>query len=339
MAKATGMTQAEQRHFRHHGGRLNAAMRAYPHAPTPWLDLSTGINPRPWSPPEALAVDSGPLPSVDALAKLEEAAARFFGAPPERFAAVPGSELALRLLGVLGLPAPIVACEPSYGTHRDIADQSVPINQLQSASGRQATLLVANPNNPDGHSLSPAEMLQVAARQRADGGWLVVDEAFADATPDLSVVPYLKGEEPVIVTRSFGKFFGLAGLRLGFFIAPPAVVARLRHIFGDWPVSAQAIAWGTAAYSDAAWIARARRELPQAAAELDAVLARHGLLATGSSPLFRLVETPQAPTLFDRLAHAGILTRPFADHPDWLRIGLPADADACDRLHRALSGG
>jgi cobalamin biosynthetic protein CobC len=314
--------------FKHHGGRLDAAAAAYPDAPLPWLDLSTGINPVPWRPAETLAVDWGPLPSVTALAELEATAAAAFGAPPASVAAVPGSDLALRLLAQLGLPGPYRYITPSYGTHAEAFPDGTPVAIDDAAGG--GTLLLANPNNPDGRLLTPADLGSL----RGDR-WLVVDEAFADCHPHASIVPTLP--ERTIVLRSFGKFFGLAGLRLGFVIGPAGIVARVRALLGDWPVSCAAIALGTAAYRDTAWIAATRIALVDRAAALDAVLLRHGLPAQGACPLFRLVDGD--PSLFERLACAGILARPFDYAPTWLRLGLPADAPALDRLDRALAHG
>ncbi len=331
---AAGMTQAELHGFGRHGGRIDDAMRAFPRAPHPWLDLSTGINPVAWGPPAGLKFDSGPLPAITALRVLEAAAADYFGVAASRVAAVPGSEVALRLLPMLGLPGPIVAAHPGYGTHGEVAAASV-----ATIAARPGTMLFANPNNPDGRLFDRATMQGLAARQAETGGWLAIDEAFVDTLPEASILPGLDDAAPVVVLRSFGKFFGLAGLRLGFIVAPPAVIERVRRLFGDWPVSAQAIAWGRAAYADAGWIDATRRALDAGAARLDALLARHALVVRGASPLFRLVEQVDAPALFERLARAGILTRPFADRPDWLRFGLPGDDAAFDRLDRALAGG
>ena len=327
------MTQAESG-FGRHGGRLGDAMRAYPDAPTPWLDLSTGINPRAWGPRDSIAVDAGPLPDVAALARLEASAARVFGTDPARVVAVPGSEVALRLLGPLGLPQPFTAVTPTYGTHREIASEEIARSGL--AAPRAGTLVIANPNNPDGRTLPASVVYALALRQQTQGGWLVVDEAFADATSEVSVAFTPEDDPPLVVLRSFGKFFGLAGVRLGFLIAPPAIARRMRALLGDWPVSAHAIAWGTAAYEDWAWIAGMRGWLSGTAALLDTLLARHGLTAEGDCPLFRLIRHPEARTIFERLARAGILTRPFDHRADWLRFGLPGSEADFDRLDRAL---
>jgi cobalamin biosynthetic protein CobC len=313
----------------YHGGRLDEAAARYPAAPQPWIDLSTGINPVAWVPPRPIEVDWGPLPSSTALRALEAAAATFFGITAERVAAVPGTEIAIRMLDAIGLPAPSHYVSPAYRSHAAAFEHasSVAIEQAAATTG---TLLLANPNNPDGRLLDCDEIHALA-----QGRWLVVDEAFADADPACSVVPMMPPQS--IVLRSFGKFFGLAGIRLGFVIAPVDIIERVRSRLGDWPVSAAAIAFGTAAYRDATWIAAARRRLPEDAHSLDVVLRRHGLEPVGACPLFRLVRCD--PSMFGTLAQAGILTRPFDYAPDWLRFGLPADAAALARLDRALDGG
>ena len=322
-----------------HGGRIDDAMRLFPDAPRPWLDLSTGINPEPWRPPEPLPFDPGRLPAQSALRDLEAAAAAYFGVSPERVAAVPGSEIALRLLPRLGAPVPNASPLPGYPTHAEVARERLDLSIIEATTGQAGTILLANPNNPDGRQIAPERLLLLAQRQAASGGWLAVDEAFLDATPAMSLLPHLRGDEPVIVFRSFGKFFGLAGIRLGFVAGPSEVIGRLRALLGDWPVSAQAIAIGCAAYRDVAWIETTRDQLASRAARLDRHLARNGLTPFGACPLFRLVETPESSVIFERLARAGILVRPFRDQPNWLRFGVPAKEDDLARLDRALAGG
>ncbi|PTD18533.1 threonine-phosphate decarboxylase CobD [Sphingomonas fennica] len=324
-----------------HGGRLDRARMVYADAPRPWIDLSTGINPHGWDAGLAGPIDWRALPDPQALGRLEAAAAACFGAAPDRVRALPGTEIGLRLLPALGLPAPFRHVEPGYRTHGDALAGSIAMSAdaLDQEAACGGTILLANPNNPDGGILPPATLVDLARRMAGKGGWLVVDEAFADACPEAGILPMLDADLPVIVLRSFGKYFGLAGLRLGFMIAPPAMLERLDRRLGSWPVSAAAIAIGTAAYRDAAWIADTRRRLRADADALDALLARHGLEGRGACPLFRLIETDDAPALFERLARQGILTRPFDYQPRWLRLGLPADAAAFDRLDRALAHG
>lgn len=322
--------------FAWHGGRIGEARAMYGDGPDPWIDLSTGINPLPWPHAPAIAPDWQSLPDPAALADLETVAARYFGVDPALCCAVPGSEIALRLLGKV-IAQPGVHLTPAYRTHAVACPQA--IDFASHPPGEARLLLLGNPNNPDGRVVSVDRLETWLAGQEAAGGWLAVDEAFADANPGTSIAPRIDDRRRLIVLRSFGKFFGLAGVRLGFVLAPRPIIAAFRQILGEWPLSAAALAIGRAAYADAAWIAATRQALPARAAALDALLRDHGLRPIGACPLFRLVETGDAAGLFERLARQSILTRPFADHPRWLRFGLPAGDDAMARLDRALAHG
>jgi len=318
-----------------HGGRLSEARRAYPDTPGPWLDLSTGINPHAWPGAAGVEVDWRALPDGNALAELEQAAAGYFGTSPERVCALPGTEIGLRLLDDLGLPRPAFHVVPGYRTHAEAFAGSTAIDRgmLAEAARAGGTVLLASPNNPDGHVFAAKELLEIA---RGSNGWLVVDEAFADASPAVSLIPHLDPAARVLALRSFGKFFGLAGVRLGFAVGPESLIAALRRKLGSWPVSSAAIQIGTGAYRDTAWIAAMRDRLAGDVAALDAVLVRHGFEPMGDCPLFRLIN---AGSSFDRLAQRGILTRPFDYAPSWLRLGLPGSDAALARLDRALADG
>ncbi|HEX7875492.1 MAG TPA: threonine-phosphate decarboxylase [Sphingobium sp.] len=316
--------------FRWHGGRLEEARKLYGEGDGPWIDLSTGINPVAWPGAEGIPLDWRALPDPAALADLEAAAAAYFGVEPACVCTVPGSEIGLRIVGRM-LDRPGRHLTPSYRTHGEVFAQNIAVRAPEEAPAGTA-LLLANPNNPDGR-LFPRERL--LAREE----WLVVDEAFADCVPGSSIASHVGEGRRLVVLRSFGKFFGLAGVRLGFVIGPPDIVAGCRRLLGDWPVSAAAIAFGRAAYRDGAWIAGTVEALTDKARELDILLARHGLTARGECPLFRLVETEDAASLFDRLARRAILTRPFDQEPRWLRFGLPAGEAEMARLDAALAHG
>jgi cobalamin biosynthetic protein CobC len=321
--------------FHRHGGRMAAARRAFPDAPSPWLDLSTGINPRPWSGPRATLEDLARLPDPEALAALEAAAARAFGTTPERVAAVPGAEAGLRALPWLTGARTVAIVSPTYGGHAEAwAAAEVPASRLAldglEASDAEAVVLV-HPNNPDGARVDPARLAAMAARQ--SDRWLIVDESFGEAAPELSVAH--ETAPGLVVLRSFGKFYGLAGVRLGFVIGAPALIAGVRGQFGDWPVSAEALAAGTAAYADLHWREAALARLTEDAARLDRLLIAAGFEIAGGTALFRLARATDAPGWFDGLCRAGILTRPFSEDPTWLRFGLP-DAGGWSRLEAAL---
>jgi len=178
--------------------------------------------------------------------------------------------------------------------------------------------------------------MRAAAELESRGGWLVVDQSFAD------VLGRDGGNSPgapasIIALRSFGKFFGLAGLRLGFAIAAPAVARRIAEALGPWPVSGPAIAIGTAALADEAWQHKARPRLADAADRLDMILVQAGLEVVGGTSLFRLIRHAQASALHERLARRRIWTRVFRRHPDLMRLGLPTDAIDLDCLRAALA--
>jgi len=307
--------------FTQHGGRLAAAMRRWPHAPRPWLDLSTGVNPVPYRAPRASAAARGRLPYLEETAALEAAAGAAFGvADPERIAATPGAEAALRLLPALLQVEAVFIPQPTYASHAD----AWAVAQVAEDEAAAAAVVLVNPNNPDGRIHSRASLLAMADRLAARRGWLVVDESFADALPSPSLAA--SGHPAVVVIRSFGKFYGLAGLRLGFVIAAPGLIRRLRGLLGDWPVSADALTAGLAAYPDEAWRERTRARLARQSARLDRALRRSGFDILGGTPLFRLTKAADAARRFTRLCEQGVLTRPFADAPDRLRFGLPRPA-------------
>lgn len=316
--------------FAVHGGRIGLARAAFAVA-ADWIDLSTGISP--WSYPARIdPADLHRLPDPDGLAALETAAAAVFGSDPAQTIAVPGSDIGLRLVGALAGTRRPAVLGPGYSGHMAMWNAPAMVDALETA-GHDA-LVLARPGNPDGMIVDRLR-LGVAAREfAAKGGWLIVDEAYADAGDEPSVAA--ERWPATIVLRSFGKFFGLAGVRLGFVIAPPPLASRLRRMLGDWPVSGAAISVGTAAYCDTPWQAAQRARMTGMAAEVLALLTAAGLVPVGGTSCFTLVETGDAAVLFTHLADHAILTRPFADNPHRLRIGLPPDAQGLARLASAL---
>jgi cobalamin biosynthesis protein CobC len=328
-----------------HGGRLDAARALYPAAAQPWIDLSTGINPTPYPAPRASTLERARLPELQRLRALETTAARAFGVDdPNRIVAMAGSEAALRLLPqVLPSPSEAIIVWPTYSSHVDTWQRQGTrvrrVDTIEHASPvPDAVLTLVNPNNPDGVVTEPGTLLAAHDKLAAEDGHLVVDEAFADVEPSCSVAP-LAGSERysrLVVLRSFGKFYGLAGLRLGFMIAAPAIIARARALLGDWPIAADAIAGGLAAYADTAWAERTRIRLRSAARRLDALLIRNELSVVGGTSLFRLARSESAPARFEQLLRAGILVRPFDHDATLLRFGLPQGTAAWQRLRDAL---
>lgn len=320
-----------------HGGRLREAMAAYPEVREPWLDLSTGINPEPW--PGARASDRAlrSLPDPSALAELETVAGRAFGIPdPRRVVAVGGVDIALRLLALLLGEGEVALAAPIYSGHVEAWTGRKPqmIAAIDDRRGGDADILVlVNPNNPDGRQVGRDALADLAAARSAQGRWTIVDEAFVETTPHLSVAD-LKIER-LVVLRSFGKFYGLPGARLGFVICSNILSQQLRVVLGDWPVSADALALGLGAYADQAWRATTAACLAAQARNVDAVLSAAGFGVLGGCDLFRWVEAPDAHRLFAHLCAQGILTRPFAEYPTRLRVGIPSRQNL-ERLRQAL---
>lgn len=322
-----------------HGGGLGAATVHFPSAVQPWLDLSTGINPVPWNSPQTLSAKLNSLPDPQDLQQLETTAAAAFSSHPERTSAIAGAETAIRLLPLMIGSATVDIVEPTYGAHREawmssaMAPNAITSDQIQSS--RADVLVLVNPNNPDGRLYDKTMLRHLALQRQRQGQWLIVDESFIECTPEASIADL--DCDRLIVLRSFGKFFGLAGLRLGFMISSPEIKHRLRQLTGDWPVSGQAIAMGSAAYADVQWQAQTRQALFERSRRLQALLVESGFTLVGGTSLFQLAHSIEARDWFGYLCGQGILTRPFANRPNWLRFGVPSEADF-PRLEQALQG-
>ena len=324
--------------FSFHGGRLADAMAQFGMGKAPWIDLSTGINPHGWPGADNLAVDWQALPDTGALNDLEAAAAACFGADPAHVCAVPGTEIGLRMLGDI-LPGPAIHAQPSYRTHGEMIPRSRPVALTELAGTEEATLIIANPNNPDGQITPPATLLGWLEARRDSAAWLVVDEAFVDAAPHSSLAAHVQDEQRLIIFRSFGKFFGLAGLRLGFVLGDPVVTQALSQALGPWAVSGPAAEIGAAALCDLPWQAAMREELRARAVRLDAMLGERGIHVLGGTSLFRLAQIPDAAGFAARLRQQGIHTRIFDYNPGWMRFGLPADeSEFRARLEAVMQG-
>jgi cobalamin biosynthetic protein CobC len=323
----------------YHGGALEVARQLAPGAPEPWIDLSTGINPHAY-PSQDLGLEAlSRLPEAGALARLEAAAAVRYDTSPGNVIAGPGSQALIQALARILPHGAVGALAPTYGGFASAFAAAglhvVEAKQLNEMEGLDVAVVV-NPNNPDGRIISRAALLDLRERLARHAGMLIVDEAFADFDSEESLAPAL----PVnaVVLRSFGKAYGLAGLRLGFALASPDIVSSLRAALGPWPVSGPAIAIGARALADSAWLEEMRARLGGDAARLDALLHGAGWRISGGTRLFRLAVHAEARAAFMRLLAAGILTRPFADASDRLRFGIPGDENTWERLAAALQG-
>lgn len=327
-----------------HGGGLDKAMARYGGERAEWLDLSTGINPVSWPVPEISADAFQRLPDTAAHRALVSAARQAYGVAEDTgLVAANGTQALIEMLPHV-LPCDRVAivgptyqehalCWTKAGRHVEAIGSTKELPALSNA------LVVVNPNNPDGRVWGRGEMVRLAEIMALRHGWLIIDEAFADCDPQLSSVPLLGGPdmpENIIVLRSFGKFFGLAGVRLGFAVAPQAICVQLEHLFGPWAVSGPALEVGAKALSDVTWVEQTRLMLFQRSQRLRAVLQNAGLEIVGGTPLFTLTEAGNAAALHESLCRQRIMTRRFPAQPGWLRFGVCPDDENLQRLAMAL---
>ncbi|MFA7292507.1 MAG: threonine-phosphate decarboxylase CobD [Rhodocyclaceae bacterium] len=326
-----------------HGGRLRLAAERWNIPLAEWLDLSTGINPQAYPVPPLAADCWRRLPEEND--GLEAAAAACYGNP--NLLALPGSQAAIQWLPAL-LPRAAVAClTPIYAEHPQAWERAGhKLRRLQNATLPRAlaaatpNILLCNPNNPTARVFSRDELLDAATQLQKRGGTLVVDEAFGDADP-ANCVADVAGTEVapnLIVLRSIGKFFGLAGARVGFLFAQPALRARMAEAIGPWAVSGPARAVAAAALADSAWQATARQQLALASERLAQLLAPLGEGAESGvrTELFYWLPCAEAVALHDFLAQRGILVRLFSDIPG-LRFGLPGNEPEWQRLAAAIN--
>ncbi|WP_102224728.1 threonine-phosphate decarboxylase CobD [Acidimangrovimonas sediminis] len=318
--------------MRDHGGNLDQAIARFGGAAEGWIDLSTGINRQPYPVPRLSPDAWAALPRRGAEAALISAAAHAYrtGAAILPLA---GAQAAIQLVPRLGPPGRARVLSPTYNEHaaalRTGGWTVEEVTTPGALAGADLAVLV-NPNNPDGRCLSPAELRDLAPRV----GRLVVDESFADACPELSVagIP----NPGIIVLRSFGKFYGLAGLRLGFALGTEAEIAALAAMAGPWAVSGPALEIGAKALRDDAWADDTRARLASEAPRIDALAARAGWRLAGGAALFRLYDTPDAGAAQTGLARHGIWSRIFPGNARWLRLGLPGSEAEWARLARAM---
>jgi len=324
-----------------HGGDPKAAEARFGVPKDGWLDLSTGINPVAYPlgavPQERFAR----LPLKSECDAILEAARRAYSVPEKAaIVASPGTQALIQMVPTLFAPSSVSIMGPTYGEHAPAwtaaGHELEDVGSICAQAAQPAPFgVVVHPNNPDGRTQTVEGLLAFAEELHGRGGILVVDEAFADVTPDLSVTPHA-GDDGLVVLRSFGKFFGLAGVRLGFAVTTFEIAEQLEEKLGPWAVSGPALWAGEQALRDPDWIATTRVRLQADAARLDALLQRSGLDIVGGTDLFRLAQSPKAQDIYQQLGRAGILVRPFAYRPDWLRFGLPGCEEDWVRLENAL---
>ncbi|MCV6574222.1 MAG: threonine-phosphate decarboxylase CobD [Cohaesibacter sp.] len=329
-----------------HGGDLGSAIKVYGGTKEDWLDLSTGINRRsyPFNNKLALA-DCRDLPSQADLQACLQAARLAYQCPDHiAMTAAAGTQILINSLPHLIRPTHCFLYEPTYSEHRtamelaNIACSSLPIGAdiKQQAIPSRSCVVLVNPNNPDGKAWQTTELLALASHLRQSDSFLIVDEAFGDVTPEQSLVPHLEAVSNVVILRSFGKFFGLAGIRLGFALGPKGLMDQLTAFHGPWSVSSMALKIGQQALSDLAWQEQERDLLEHWSERLQSCLLEHGFSPYGGTSLYQLIEHQDAKHLHEHLAKNHIWSRIFSYQKKWLRLGIPTDEQEFTRLQTAL---
>ena len=320
-----------------HGGNIDSAIATFGGAAADWIDLSTGINRVPYPVPILPDAAWTMLPTHAAMqALLASVCAHYQTTAP--VLAVAGAQAAIQMIPWLAQQngsklARVLG--PTYNEHaatlRAAGWQVEVVARLADLWGADLAVVV-NPNNPDGQTHSPADLLALLPNV----GRLVVDESFGDIAPEHSVLPHA-GLGKLLILRSFGKFWGLAGARLGLVFGPQSDISALASLSGPWPVSGAALTIGQIAYRDLTWADQTRARLYSEIARIDALATAAGWQIAGGTALFRLYHTPDAPTAQTHLAHAHIWSRIFPWHGHWLRLGLPGNDQEWARLAAALA--
>ncbi len=321
--------------MRDHGGNLAQAMAKFGGNSADWIDLSTGINANPYPVGHVSPQAWTRLPERDRLEALERTAGHAYGTTVDTVA-VAGAQAAIQLVPMLAPTGNAAVLTPTYNEHAAAlraAGWAVETVATLGALEGSTLAVVVNPNNPDGASYAPDRVRALAKTV----GLLVVDESFADPMPEMSLVA--DGSplpENIIVLRSFGKFYGLAGIRLGFILAAPRMAARLRDMIGPWPVSGMAIEIAERALADSLWADQTRARLQDETAHLDQLAINAGWELVGGTSLFRTYTTPDATSAQQKLAAHHIWTRIFPYSDKWIRLGLPGNTPDWSRLTAAL---
>jgi len=306
---------------RDHGGGIDDAVAQYGGARADWLDLSTGINPVPYPIPTIEADAWNALPDQTATGTLKAAARKFWNVPKTATVlAAPGASSLIARIPLLAEIGMVRVESRTYNEHEagfrmagwDVSDDA------------PTARVIVSPNNPTGDYWSGSDQTPL----------LIIDESFCDLSPENSRID-LAASSGTIILKSFGKFWGLAGLRLGFAIGDPALIGKLSDALGPWPVSGPALRIGAAALADNDWADKTRTRLADDAARLDALMLAKGAEIQGGTELFRLYRVDDAAVWQTRLAEHHIWSRIFPYSKTWLRLGLPAP-DRWGQLEAAL---
>jgi len=319
-----------------HGGKLFNASQKFSIPVNEWLDLSTGINSESWPIGKIPASLFCRLPEEDD--SLLPAAQSYYGVT--NCLPIAGSQTAIQHLPHMRPSCNVAVISPGYEEHAfcwHYAGHKVYLissEEIESILSNIDVLVIINPNNPTTERFSENQLCHWYDQLHKKKGWLIVDEAFMDITPDASVLK-LSSNPGFIVLRSLGKFFGLAGIRVGFIFSDPAFLTKFSKGIGPWSISNPSRYIAIQALQDRAWQSKARNKLNKNAWKLFQLLNQANLSPHGRSDYFHWVVNKNSEEIFTHLAHQGILVRLFKE-PLSLRFGLPSNKLEFERLENSL---
>ncbi len=325
-----------------HGGALDRAVAKYGGEKAQWLDLSTGINPDPYPLPKVRSDVWHRLPDEELLEACHDAARKYYrSSAGVGIIAAPGTQALIQLLPQLTQAQKVWIVGPTYNEYERVfarCAETIIRQDLPQQIDDIDLIVVGLPNNPDGRLIDVDAVVELSRQLHIRGGLVLVDAAFGDVLNEgrhqLAELPSATG---VLVLRSFGKFFGLAGLRLGFALGAPELIERIRDLLGPWAASGPSLAVGASAMRDHDWIDRAGEKLVQMRSQVEALLLRHGFTLVGATDLFVTASHDESKVCANILAQNHILVRTFDDNPDWIRFGLPGSQQELSRLENVLA--
>jgi cobalamin biosynthetic protein CobC len=340
----------ESRFFPLHGGDIQAASEVFDIPLAQWIDLSTGINPDGYSVPEIPSQFFARLPCDD-YPPLRQAARAYYQVQ----ALLPGagSQIFKETIPRLFEQSCRVAIpDVGYQEHRRCwlacGHRIVEYDGFKPASlgalieaGAVDCAVVVHPNNPTAATIDIATLDRWRQRLLQSDGLLIVDEAFADCAESNSSLQ-LDDHEGVIVLRSLGKFFGLAGLRVGFALGDSERLQQLKSLRGLWSVSGVSQYVAALALADQTWQQQAQLQIAVNSDSLYQLLGSYfPAHQLRQSSLFVSLLLPQAEAiaLYMGLAQRAILVRFCALNDSsqaLLRFGLPA-ADNVEQHQRFVA--
>ena len=322
--------------MREHGGNIDFASARYGFASGDMLDLSTGISPFVYPLPPINVDALQPLPTATAHDACITASRHAYGVPEQlAITAGAGTQAFLQIIPRLVKTGTVWIRQPTYNEHvhcwadagHHIVDGDIMPDEADHA-------VVVFPNNPTGDRY--ADLVSLASDIERKGGLLVIDGAFLDNAEGANLLVDLSVFSCVIHLRSFGKFFGLAGVRLGFAIASQIHSDSMAGILGPWAINNVALIAGSTALRDDAWIANQKGTLERQSAELAKMLTNANLEIIGGTLLFQTIRDADAVSLHKHLAKAGIWARVYREWPDLMRFGLPRDRNEMDQLYNSI---